>query len=405
MLLPDAHAHGRCADRAPEPRGPGWRLLWRIAPLLLCICLLSACSSKSNGPAAPNDIGAGSNSVGTSAKAGASNAPELPGKLLETGESTLDLVVAGKRTPILHAPANNSYFEYPVFSPDGTKVAYVLATTPTAQGQDWGNDIYTANLDGSNAKLVLKHDHIGVLVDALSWTPDGSALIFAYYLTQYDAQGHYTGQITRIERLDLASGSTTTVLNNAFQPSISWDGKQLVYVDFPQSDFQTPSLAVANIDGSQSHKILRGQQGFQTFFAPHLSPDGTQVVFAAVGGPVGLAPGSGGSSPTPTPAGRRIPSPADAVQAALAPLRAWLRPPSALADGSPYQVWVANVDGSNLHALGNLREDLPYPLWSADGKSILFLGAGGLYTAAASGGNPSRIGAGVAHGEIAWYQK
>lgn len=377
-----------------------------VGPILVVACLIAACGGKSSGPPAPNDTGASGSAASQSAgKAAAAAAPQVPGKLIVTGESTLDLIVAGKRTAILRAPANNSYFEYPVFSPDGTKIAYVLATTPTAQGQDWGNDIYTANLDGTNAKLVLKHDHTGVLVDALSWTSDGASLIFAYYLTQYDAQGHYTGQITRIERLSLADGSQTTVLNNAFQPSISWDGKQLVYVDYPQNDFQTPTLAIANVDGSQPHKILTAQHGFQTFFAPHLSPNGEQVVFAAVGGPIGLSPSPGGSGSSPTPTGGAMPSSPGRVQALVAHLEGWLRPPPALADGSPYQVWVANVDGTDLHALGNLREDLPYPLWSADGKTILFLGAGGLYTAVAAGGDPTRIGNGVAHGEIAWYQK
>ena len=77
---------------------------------------------------------------------------------------------------------------------------------------------------------------------------------------------------------------------------------------------------------------------------------------------------------------------------------------TAEADGSPYQVWIANLDGSDLRTISNLREDLPYPIWAANGQSILFLGAGGLYTANADGSNLKRIGAGVPHGEVAWYQ-
>jgi Tol biopolymer transport system component len=180
------------------------------------------------------------------------------------------------------------------------------------------------------------------------------------------------------------------------QPSVSWDGKQIVYVDFPQNDVQAESLALANIDGSNRRKLLTGQSGFQGFFAPHLSPDGAKVAFAAVGGPV--APGAS------VPASGAAPVTSGFLRGAGAVLAHALAPGKASADGSPYQVWIANVDGSALHTVSNLREDLPFPLWFTNGQSILFLGAGGLYTASADGTNLKRLGPGVPHGEIAWYQ-
>jgi Tol biopolymer transport system component len=350
--------------------------------LLSLLCLLSGCTPSGGGGA-----GAGAGTAGPT--------PRLNGELAVTGESTLDLVSAGKRTIIARAPSVNTYFEYPVFSPDGKEIAYVLAITPTAQGQDWGNDIYASNIDGTNAKLLFKHDKVGALVDSLSWTPDGAALVYAYQRALYDTQNHYTGSIFRVDRLALSAGTTTTLLNDAQYPSVSWDGKQIVYVDFPQNDFQAASLAIADIDGTHEQKLLTNQRGFQGFFAPHLSPSGQQVAFAAVGGPLEL-PGPA------TPGARRdLGHPAGEAWAAAAAL---LAPPAASADGSPYQVWVANLDGSSLHTLSNLREDLPFPLWQADGQAILFLGAGGLYTANSDGTNLKRIGGGIPHGEIAWYQ-
>jgi len=329
---------------------------------------------------------------------GGSQTPVLAGELLVTGESTLDFVTKGHQAAIAKAPSVSSYFEYPAFSPDGKMIAYVLAVTPTGQGQDWGNDIYTANVDGSNAKLILKHDKPGALLDSLSWTPDAQSIVFAYSRAQYDAQNHYTGSIYRVDRLSLAGGSVSTLINNAMQPSVSWDGKQIVYVDFPQNDFQAASLVLANVDGSNQQKLLTNQKGFQGFFAPHLSPDGKRVVFSAVGGPLGLPTGS--ATPSLSRSGPIVRAPANAVSA----LGRAAALPVARADGSPYQVWIANIDGSDLHTISNLREDLPYPLWAADGRSILFLGAGGLYTANADGANLKRIGPGVPHGEIAWYQ-
>jgi Tol biopolymer transport system component len=338
------------------------------------------------------------NRKSSSGQGAGAQVPVIPGQLLVTGESTLDLVSKGHQVSIAKAPSVTSYFEYPAFSPDGKTIAYVLATTPTGQGQDWGNDVYTANADGSNAKLILKHDKPGALIDSLSWTPDGQSIVYAYSRAEYDAQNHYTGSIYRIDKLSLANNAVTTLISNAIQPSVSWDGKQIVYVDFPQNDFQAANLALANIDGSNAQKLLPNQKGFQSFFAPHLSPDGKRVVFAAVGGPLGLP----SVSPTPSLGGQS--DPMSGLKGALTRVGQAAAPPVAHADGSPYQIWVANIDGSDLRTMSNLREDLPYPLWSADGNSILFLGAGGLYTANADGTNLKRIGPGVPHGEIAWYQ-
>lgn len=363
----------------------------RLLPFVMLAVLLGACGSGKQPTVSGLAVKATTGQAGKAV--GAVAAPQLPGRLLITGESSLDLVENGKRTVIARAPNVSTYYEYPAFAPDGRSIAYIVATTPTGQGQDWGNDIYTANADGGNARLVFRHDKPGALLDSLSWTPDGSALVFAYSRTVYDQQGHYTGSIYQVQKLQLADGRSSTLIDNATQPSLSWDGKQVVYVDFPQNDFQSANLAIANSDGSGKRRLLSAQYGFQGFFAPHLSPDGKQVVFAAVGGPLG-GPGS-----TPTPAGARR---SGGLLPSLARL---LQPAAAIADGSPYQIWIASLDGSSLHTVQNLREDLPFPVWSADGKTVLFLGSAGLYTAAADGTNLKRIGNGVPHGEIAWYQK
>ena len=366
-----------------------------IGILFLLAGLFAACSGGKGGASvAPS--GAGSPASGND-----SAVPVVTGKLLETGQSTLDLIQGGHRTTLVKAPSPNSYFTYPSFSPDGQRIGYVLATVPTsAQTQDWGNDIYTAKVDGSDVKLVLKHDQPGALIDSLSWTPDGGSLVYAYYRSVYDAQGHYVSAVYRVERLDIADGKRTTLIDNAAQPSLSWDGKQIVYLSMMSqgSGFETSALAIANADGSQQRPMFRNQSDFNAIFAPHLSPDSKRVVFAAVGGPL-VAPNASPSLSNLQRAPR--PSAGDAI---AGPLLSWLNPSAALADGSPYQIWVANVDGSGLHTLSNLREDLPFPLWATSGQSILFLGASGLYTVNPDGSNLKKLSAGVPHGEIAWYQ-
>jgi Tol biopolymer transport system component len=372
----------------------------RLLSALLLSSMLIGCSGNPGPPgqSVSGPQGSASNSCqrGAALTKPVDNGPSplLAGRLIETEETSLEEWTGGRRLTIACSPGASSYFEYPAFSPDGRSIAYVLATTPTSQGQDWGNDVYLANVDGTGARLVFKHDMPGALIDALSWTPDGTGLIVGYNRAVFDSQGRYLNSILRVDRIVIATGASSTLLSNASQPSPSWDGKRLVYVSFPSPDLRASALAMANIDGGDAHQILQTMGGFQAFFAPHLSPDGKRLVFAAVGGPLPASP---------TPQGRYAPLP-EALRRLMAQVRDWSRAQPAQADGSPYQVWVVNLDGTDPHPIANLREDLPFPLWSSDGHSILFLGGAALYYASADGSDVKRIDHGVAHGEIAWYQ-
>jgi len=361
----------------------------RAATLLVSLSLatLLCCCGGGAGSAASAGDGSSCPAIGSTAAA-----PLLAGRLIETGTTTLEEWSGGRRQTIACTTTSGDYFEYPTFSPDGKSIAYVLATTPTATGQDWGNDVYIAAADGSGAKLLLKHDAQGALVDSLAWTPDGASLILGYNRAVFDSSGRYQSSILQIQRISIASAARTVLIQSGSQPSLSWDGKSIVYVLYPSADLQASNLAMANIDGSSGHEILTTQHGFQAFFAPHLSPDGKQIVFAAVGGPL-----------PETPQGL-LSKPAAAEQLIRSLSLRWLAPEAASADGTPYQVWVANLDGSDLHTITDFREDLPYPLWTADGRSILFLGSAALYLASASGGDVKRIDKGIPHGQIAWYQ-
>lgn len=367
-------------------------ILRRILPCLLA-CVLAGCSGgtgatpvtpRSTSPGAGTDQPKGGNATGV---------PALTGKLLETSQSTLELISGGKQTAVARASSARAYLEYPAFAPDGQRMVYVLAMPPSAgQGKDWGSDIYLANIDGSNAKVLLKHDAPGATLDSPSFTPDGDSLIFAYTRALYDARGRLTGLTQRIERLALATGTRTTVLDHAFQPAVSWDGSQLVYLQ--QDPGQPAALAIANIDGSQPHRFSAQQLPFQSLYAPHFSPDGRQVVFAAAGNPFG------DRQVSPVVLSRR--------SGILATLPEWLRPAAAEADGVAWDVWTIQTDGMELRRLTALQEDLPFPLWLADGKTILFLGARGLYTIPDDTRNSladlKRLGDGVHNGQIAWCQ-
>jgi hypothetical protein len=63
------------------------------------------------------------------------------------------------------------------------------------------------------------------------------------------------------------------------------------------------------------------------------------------------------------------------------------------------------VDGGERRRLTHLAEDEPYAAWSADSRTLLFVGAGGLYTLNADGSNLKKLGDGATHGQLAWLER
>jgi Tol biopolymer transport system component len=345
--------------------------------ILAIVSLLCSCSSSVTG---------GNNDSGT-ACGPSESAPLLPGRLLITGNTTLELWSRGQRTLIACVHNTPQYFTHPAFAPDGRTIAYVMSTAPTAGGQDWGDDIYTTKPDSTGTRSVHRHEAPGTQIDSLAWSPDGDSLIFGSFRIEYNAEGRNASAVYDVSRLELSTGATSELIRGAGQAAVSPDGRHLSYVSYPSADPNVSQLAIANIDGGNAHSILGGKAGFQSYFAPHLSPDGRRVVFAAIGGPL-----SGAQAPSSPPS------------SLWAGLRAGLVT-AAFADGSPYELWVANLDGTDLHPVANLREDLPFPQWSTDGTQILFLGAAALYLANADGSSIKQVDKGVAHGQIDWYQR
>jgi dipeptidyl aminopeptidase/acylaminoacyl peptidase len=343
---------------------------WQQGLLLLVALLLLACSSPS-----------------TSGKTAGGNG-EL---LLTRGQSlyTRDMG-SGKDTRLFDSPPG-VFIEYPTWSPDGARFAYILDTPFQGNvGADWGGDIWLADANGSNAKEVLQHDHPGVEVASLSWTTDGSALLFGYSYTQYDSAGKYVGQTLEARRFTLASGAVTTVVPNATYPSLCADGSKLTWVNFPPDGSSPEAVMIGAADGSDAHAAVTADvsgsgNALQDFSYPRFTPDCTGVIFGAVGG----LPNSrnlAGSNP-------------------MARFFEPFVPRAAEAHGPPWDLWSAANDGSGLKRLTHVNEDLPFPAFSKDGQTVVFIGTYGIYQMTAAGGGLKKIDQGTVHGQISWLQK
>jgi Tol biopolymer transport system component len=177
----------------------------------------------------------------------------------------------------------------------------------------------------------------------------------------------------RIEEMDLATGGVSRLIAWGVDPSVSVDGKQIVW-DQIDPDSQGESLTVANSDLSAIRVLVTPQSKLALFNSQVFSPDGTKVAFAAVD--LGSALPGGGL-------------PARGASAAV------LHP-------FAQDVWLVNTDGSGLRRLAEIAENMPSLTWSGDGSSLYALGPSALWQINPATGQADQVGPGVAPAQISW---
>lgn len=281
----------------------------------------------------------------------------------------------GSENVLISTPSGMLLIE-PATSPDGTKLAYVVQLVPiVVPGEDveLGMDLYLANSDGSDARLLLEHERPNDQLRAPAWLPDGRRLLI-------NAQRLENNRIVSdLELLDIETGERTSVEQAAFRPAVSQDGTRIVFVRQDENLLQT--LWVANIDGSDEQLIAGPEDGLATFNSPRFSPDGTSIAFGAAP-PVEQFIVAG--------QGRELVS-REAARAAAATY-----------NGLPEDIWVAGADGSGLRKLTELQLDLPSVTWSPDGAQLYVMGGMGLYVIDPVDGSERLIGDGTFHGQLDW---
>jgi Tol biopolymer transport system component/mono/diheme cytochrome c family protein len=280
-----------------------------------------------------------------------------------------------------------AYAQYPTISPDGGTIAFVTITPApiTATLPLPTSTLYVIGADGTGLRAIWSPPE--GLLGMPTWSADGQALTLATNGVRLSQGGaaQPTARDLQIIRVDLATGAKQSLLNDALDPSISRDGTQLAYLKLSEDGY-TMSLQVAAPDGGGSREVLAGQE-FQGFYAPRFSPDGKQIVVAAIGGPQTDQQGQPIKASAPS---------------ALDRLLGLFEPPTAEAHGLPWDLWVINVDGSGLRRLTSFYEDLPMAVFAPDGKQIAVMGLGGIYLMDADGSRLRRIDQVGDHGGLDW---
>ncbi|HEU0073707.1 MAG TPA: hypothetical protein VFS30_06820 [Dehalococcoidia bacterium] len=295
--------------------------------------------------------------------------------------SIIDSVtLSGQETNLLTLAGNVNVLDLAI-SVDRRQLAFVveLAAYTNNDGEiDFGADLFVSDAGGGNARRVLKHDNTGDYFEAPAWLNDTTLLFGSRGLDPATGAG-----FSRIERVDLTSGSREVVLRDAAMGALSPDRSSIVYTAIdPQTRVQ--HLVIEDIATDDEPRVLVDEDDQLALFSgASFSPDGTQIAFAAVD----LSSSSRPQESPATPGARRTHN-------------------VALATTHPFaeDVWLVNVDGSDLRRLGDLAENMPSITWTGDGRHIYALGPAFLWRIDPMTGEAEMIRQSGRRGSIIWLE-
>lgn len=194
---------------------------------------------------------------------------------------SLDLVPAGlgpSRQVVMRVGADGSglrkltrggrsEFE-PVWSPDGRSIAFARANSTSP---DDGSNIWTMGADGSRPRQ-LTHDARAFDVYP-AWSADGKAIVYQGAGRRLWAIGSKGGR-----PLPLTPAPPPGLADTA--PSLSRDGRRLVFVRISPVSPPRGAIWIAKADGSRAHALTSMATRYW-LAAPRLSPDGRMLAYVA----------------------------------------------------------------------------------------------------------------------------
>lgn len=288
-------------------------------------------------------------------------------------------------------------------SSDGSTMFFtIFSELPLRPGVS--SDLYSMKINGSNLKQLTS----GPLRKYWPWiSTDGQSIVYISTSTEdqgshvvvIDIDGHNPRQLTSGDFADAT-------------PSYSRDGSKVIFARAARNRPYSMGGMVLdewdiweiNSDGSSMRQLTFGR--YYNLDAPYFSPDGKHVLFGAT---TSIASGDGfttrhdlfifdlqqdGSATNL----RRVPLPSDPSgrnydgQPSFSPDGATVVFTSLRVSGPiyDYEIWKANLDGTNLQQITHNQSQNKDPIFSPDGKFIYFWNSD-LWRIEANGSNPMRI--------------
>ncbi len=210
------------------------------------------------------------------------------------------------------------------WSPDGSQLIFQRSSD-----EDGSTELYMVNADGSGLLNLTRNPGDDW---SPAWSPDGSQI--AFYSQRSGGMALFLMDLTQVlSGKDSLSAVIIPGTEMGAWPSWSPDGKQIVYrQELPGND----EIFVINADGSNPINLT---QHSANDYSPDWSPDGKTIIFESI------------------------------------------------RDGN-YEIYAINPDGSHLRRLTNHPLEDQHPRWSPDGSVILYSHHGELYLMNADGSDP-----------------
>ena len=354
---------------------PPTEIRYQLATLAAAaVLLIAACGGEtpSPPPASTPDATPGS----------ATTAPLEAGDvrfLLARRNAIENLTLSGQQA-ILVALEDNTRILEMALSPDQSQLAFVveLAAYTNDDGQlDFGADLYVSDVDGGNLRLLLPHETVGDYFEAPAWLDDSTLLVG---WRGFDA----SGSTSRIQRVDVAAGTSEVLLPDAAMGGLSPDRSTIVYSTIDPAT-RVQRLVIEDVAADDAPRVLVDENdGLALFSAVAFSPDAAQLAFAAVDLEASLFSGDRAVAP-------RMGRPFVPSSAALHPFA--------------QDVWLINpADGAGLHRIADIAENMPSVSWSGDGRALYVLGPGFLWRLDPATGAAEMLRESGERGAIIWLE-